>query len=94
MFKTDEDVILFIDSLDTGSILQYSINYAMKNLNHYLTLQSKWMEEERYLLGTVINHNPSEIELLDAWETHYNAERFRAFYVLRYPENVEKIRNN
>ena len=47
-------------------------------------LQIQWIEDEKYLLGISLSKCPSDLEVVTAWSNHRNAERFRAFYVLRY----------
>ena len=67
--------------------------YKPINLHHYAEIQKPWIEEDRYLLGIKINHEPTEMEFCDDYvRTTHNAERFRAYYVLKYHHMVERIK--
>lgn len=88
--KEDYELIKLIDSLSDGELNYYSKVYVALDLRHYITLQLTWMEEEKYFLGMELHHDPSEEEMITAWIKHHNSERFRAFYVLKYPEKVKK----
>jgi hypothetical protein len=49
------------------------------------------MAGEKYLLGLALKREPSPEELLQDFEKRELGLRHRAFYVLRYPENVVKL---
>lgn len=67
--------------------------YCPKNLKHYNTIQTEWIKTERYLIEHRGGnwHDVSEIELIDDMTNHRNGERFRVFYVLKYPALVKRI---
>lgn len=87
----DEEIILQIDSLSLEELKYYSDHYIVNNLNHYMKLQIEWLEKEKYYLGIKLRHNPNNEELINFWVKHHNSERFRAFYVLKYPDKVRFI---
>lgn len=86
----DSEIITKVDSMDEPTLEYYSNQYSVKNLKHYMALQVKWVEEERYFVGQKLGHNPTDIELLNDWVKHKNPQRFRAFYVLKYPKKVKE----
>ncbi len=55
---------------------------------HYDAKQIEWLRKERYLVGAREHHEPSEMELIDDVMRHHNGERFRAYYVMRFPNKV------
>jgi hypothetical protein len=68
----------------------YSKNYIVTDLDHYMGLQIHWLEEEKYYLGIKLGQNPTDEEVIEAWVRHHNSERFRAFYILKYPEKSKR----
>lgn len=86
--KEDEEIINRVDSMDNTTLDYYSKSFIALDLKHYMKLQLQWMEEERYFLGIKLQRCPTDIELLSDWITHRNPQRFRAFYVLKYPERI------
>lgn len=86
----DSEIINKVDSMNNTTLNYYSEHFVVIDLKHYMKLQIKWMEEERYFLGTRVHHNPTDEELIEDWILHKNPQRFRAFYVLKYPEKVEE----
>ena len=86
--NSEYEIIEYIDSIPSETLRGYSDTYTINDLTHYMTIQIHWMEEEKYLLGTKIHRNPNTIELIDEWDMHHNAERFRAFYILTYTGSV------
>lgn len=63
-------------------------NYQCVDLSHYLRVQTGWLKEEMYLIGTRIGHEPTQNELMDDIEIYNNSCRFRAYYTMRYPEKM------
>lgn len=91
MDSFDKEIIEHIDSLTECSLLYYTRCYSVKHFKHYMEIQRYWMEDCKYYAGLKLNRSPSQLEIVEYWNYHNNAERFRAYYVLRYPENVEKL---
>lgn len=89
--KTDIEILEIVDGLSDTRLRHYSFCYYMNDLRHYLKIQCGWIETERYFLGMELEKRPTELEVISAWETHRNAERFKAYYVMRYPEKVSII---
>lgn len=87
----DQEAIHYVNTLSYSDLMYYTKFFRMVDLKHYLSIQLKWLEEEKYLLGTKIHKSPNDIELISDWNKHHNSERYRAYYVLRYPEKVEKF---
>ncbi len=59
------------------------------HVKDYLTSQRQWLVVEFYLLSQKLGRCPTELELTADYQKHNNALRYRAFYVLKYPERVE-----
>lgn len=61
---------------------------------HYDDIQISWLTTEKHLLyERPCNHHhevPEEL-LIEDMEKCHNAERFRVFYVLKYPGMVKRI---
>jgi hypothetical protein len=91
VYKADYDILTHIDSLSEGQLLYYSNCYLINNLRHYVNVQYTWMEEAKYFAGLNLNHSPTQIEFIEHWNLHRNAERFRAYYVIKYPDNVSML---
>lgn len=89
IFVSDSEIISEIDSLSYDKLLEYS-NFYPQDLRHYIIIQKKWMQDEVYYLGIKLGHNPSSSEFEKDLQETKNAERFRAFYCLRYPEKIKK----
>ncbi|MHA2408317.1 MAG: hypothetical protein ACXACA_08100 [Candidatus Ranarchaeia archaeon] len=87
----DEGILRQVDSLPRGQLLFYSRCYTVKNLKHYVGIQYEWFVKATYYAGLTLQRSPSQLELVEHWNLHSNAERFRVFYVLKYPENVELL---
>lgn len=62
--------------------------FIPKDLRHYNGLQRIWLETERYLIGSKLNHNPTDLELIEDSKINHNAERFKVWYVFHYAEKV------
>ena len=57
-------------------------------LKHYFQVQRPWVAESIYLLEKRLGHKPSMLEEATDYRDK-NAARFRVYYALRYPNNVE-----
>lgn len=88
IFVSDSEIISEIDSLSYDKLLEYSHFYP-QDLRHYLIKQREWLQDEKYYLGIKLNHNPTEIEFEKDLQETKNAERFRAFYCLKYPDKIK-----
>lgn len=68
--------------------------YKANSLKHYNTLQITWLNAEKHL----ISHRDGEYkqitegELLKDLEEFKNPQRFRTFYVLKYPHMVTRVK--
>jgi GTPase SAR1 family protein len=87
----DIEIVNYVDSLSNKQLSHYSRCYTVKSLRHYVTIQYHWMEEAKYFAGLTLKHNPTQMELVDHWNAHQNAERFRAYYIVKYPDRVNII---
>ena len=66
--------------------------YGPLDFCHYVGLEKEWLETARYLIARREGHSSevSDYELLkDIGENHLG-ERFRAWYVLKFPEKVRR----
>lgn len=87
----EQQILDYIDSLDIDNLLYYSKCYVVKDFKHYMNLQFLWIKDEKYYTGIELSKCPTDIEVLNNWSLHKNSERFKAFYVLYYPDKVEKL---
>ena len=90
---SDQSILEYIDTLQKAEVLIYHSTYEIQSLTHYINVQLEWILTARYFTGIRLGKFPSELELLDAWEANCNSERFRVFYILRYPNMVLKLEN-
>lgn len=89
-FDSDSEIVTFIDSLSYDELNRYTKQYTPTDLSHYLRIQTRWLIDTEYYCGINLNKPPSDIDVLKEWSESHNAERFRAFYVLKFPEKVEE----
>ena len=66
--------------------------YGPRNLSHYNNIQLTWLITEKHFIQNREDHvgEVSDNELLEDINKHHNAERFRVFYVLKYPSMVKR----
>ena len=65
--------------------------YKPKYMKHYTDIQMKWLGTEKHILESCTGRSGSGGEFIEDLRKHNNAERFRAFYVLKYPDMVIRI---
>lgn len=70
--------------------LQRFDKFKPKNLRSYNILQLQWVNTEKWLVGTRLGHNPTEVEVVKDFAFNKNGLRFKAFYVLKYPQDVTR----
>jgi hypothetical protein len=51
--------------------------------------QVEWLKGEHYLLCTQLGRTPTHAELFADFNAHRNGQRFRAFYVMKYPQRMK-----
>jgi hypothetical protein len=91
IITTPEDLPILqeIKSMTLEELNQFNC-YLPLDCKHYIALEKQWLETERYLIANRPGHPPevSEEELIfDIRETRL-AERFRAWYYMRFPNKV------
>lgn len=59
------------------------------NLNHYNSKQLDWIKTDKYFLREKLHHEPSELELITDLQKSHLMNRYKAFYVLKYPHMVD-----
>jgi uncharacterized protein (UPF0147 family) len=64
--------------------------YVPKNIREYNALQTEWLAEEQWLVGTKTGHAPSADEQLEDMKCEKLAKRFRVYYVLTHPNRVKR----
>ena len=65
--------------------------YKARYMKHYIDIQKEWLGTEKHVLQTRNGRDISEDELIEDLSKCHNGERFRVFYVLKYPEMVDRI---
>jgi hypothetical protein len=58
----------------------------------YQDLQLHWLRTEEYLLGTRLGRKPTHREFFIDFMQNHNGLRFRAYFVLKFPEKVMHLR--
>lgn len=58
-------------------------------LKHYLQIESDWLKMEIFFLEKRLGREPTECEVLEDIDKTGIYHRFRAFYLMKYPENVD-----
>ena len=68
--------------------------YKPDDMSHYCEIQCRWLHTEKHLLchRNGKEREITEKELIDDICKCHNGERFRVFYVLKYPKQVESYR--
>jgi hypothetical protein len=64
--------------------------YIPKNQRHYLSVETEWLDEERYLIKRRTGYCTDE-ELIEDANKNHNFDRFRAYYCLKYPGMVSRL---
>lgn len=93
--KGDKTLLEIIKGMSLIELKNFDI-YKPIDFKHYHSIQINWINTERYL----ISHRDgfykeiSEEELIQDMEKNNNPQRFRVFYVLKYPSMVVRIDEN
>jgi len=64
--------------------------YIPLNLKDYNHHQMGWIQTEKYLIGKKTHKEVSDNELIEDFTKQHTPERYKAFYVLKYPYMVER----
>jgi len=56
----------------------------------YLCVQTEWLKNEQYLLGTVLKRCPTQRELFLDFMNNHHGLRFRAYFAMKYPERMRR----
>lgn len=90
--KSDIPLLEMIKGMECEELQQFDV-YLPKFLDHYLFVQEKWLEKERYLISRRPGHPPEvdELELIADLEKHQNALRYKVWYVFKFPGMVERV---
>jgi hypothetical protein len=66
--------------------------YGPRDVRHYNNIQLTWLTTEKHFIQNRAGHigEVSNAELLEDIDKYHNAERFRVFYVLKYPNMVKR----
>ena len=85
----DKGLISRIKSMSKEQLALFE-SFRPTSLKHYNSLQVDWIETSRWLLGLKLGKKPSDVECMRDYLTQ-NHYRFRAFYVLKFPDLVERM---
>lgn len=61
----------------------------MRNINHYIKLQLKELEEHAWYLGEKLNRTPTEYETISSWILSGHADRFSKTYT-QHEQEIER----
>ena len=88
----DAPIIEIINGLTYEELKEFDM-YSPRDFKHYMGVQrSLWFEKEKYLISHRPGHSleVKEEELLEDMKIHQNGERYRAWYVLKFPDKVRR----
>ncbi|PIN89641.1 hypothetical protein COU57_05775 [Candidatus Pacearchaeota archaeon CG10_big_fil_rev_8_21_14_0_10_32_14] len=88
----DAPLIEIINGMTYEELKQFD-QYTYKDRDHYMGLQRDlWFGKERYLISHRLGHDAevSSEELVDDINAHKNGERYRAWYVMKFPNMVKR----
>jgi hypothetical protein len=90
--KGDLVILEIIKGMSLEELRSFDI-YTPKNMKHYSSLQVNWLKTEEHLIKNRQDHvgEVSELELIEDICKHHNGERYKVFYVLKYPDRVQRI---
>lgn len=90
----DSDDVHILEQIKGMSSQELKVfdSYGPVDFCHYVRLERKWLETAKYLIATRPGHSSdvSDPELLEDVRENHLAERFRAWYVLKFPEKVTR----
>lgn len=93
LIKDDGDIILLeiIKGMSLKELRHFDI-YKPDDMSHYCEIQCRWLHTEKHLLchRNGKEREITEKELIDDICKCHNGERFRVFYVLKYPKRVTR----
>jgi hypothetical protein len=90
--QNDEDVVLLeiVKGMSYEELVEFDV-YTPICMKHYSKIQCKWIATEKQLLNWCRGREVSEEELIEDMGKTKNPERFRAYYVLKYPNFVHRV---
>lgn len=93
--SSDMVLLEIIKGMSLQELKSFDI-YKPNNLTHYNNIQCKWLYVEKHLIGhrNGTFKEVSEEELIDDLYKCNNGERFRVFYVLKYPNMVTRVNHS
>jgi predicted TIM-barrel fold metal-dependent hydrolase len=71
--------------------LDYYDQYKPVNLKHYVTVEKSWLNREMRYLQQRIRRIPTTKDIVKYILEQHASKKFRAYYALRFPENVSFI---
>jgi hypothetical protein len=87
----EETILEKVNRMPLEELNEYDI-FIPKDQKHYNGLQANWLKEEIELIRNRPGHSQevTDTELVHDAQKYHNFERYRAFYVLSYPDKVTK----
>ncbi len=97
----DPSDIIYLEIVKGMSVEEMSAFdcYRPKDFHHYTSIQKSWIQKEMYLImarpghDSNTTHDSLQGELAEDMISNRNGPRFKTFYVLKFPEMVERISN-
>ena len=71
-------------------LTEIASTYQPKSLKRYNMVQSKWLAEEKWLVGARTKHDPTVDEQLADLDHEHLLLRFRVYYALSHPDDVKR----
>lgn len=91
--ESDIPILAYVKTLSPEGLEHFDRKYRPKPewCGDYILFQKHWLEVDNWLLGNKLGRSPTESEMGRTYkEEHLNHLRFRAFFVLKYPDRVEE----
>jgi len=87
-----DDVVLLeiLKGMSVDELRSFDV-YAPMCMKHYMKIQESWIITEKSLLVWSCGRNIDESELINDMVKTRNPERFRAYYVMKFPGFVTRI---
>jgi hypothetical protein len=86
----DCEVLCRVDTMSAEELRSYR-NIIPTDLKHYMTVQKAWIEADFYYLGCELQCHPTPAQKADRILNGPDSDRFRAYYVLRFPDRVTAV---
>lgn len=86
----DRHLLEIVYGLPPWILDEIDSTYVPSDLKEYNRIQSEWIAEEKWLVGSKNGRSPTQGEQLADMEHEQLARRFRVYYALAHPAAVRR----